>query len=181
MQEERDFAIQYLQNTGQQFVQAFSQLSTSQWLFKPDPETWSIAEIAEHIAYSESAIFHNLIENLKTASPNTPENLVESKAKETKMMQSVNDRSFKVKAPESIRPEGRWKNSEEVAQAFNKIRNHLIEYVKTTEDNLRSFLVPHPFFKQLDIYQWVLFIGGHCERHTAQINEVKSHPDFPQN
>ena len=34
--------------------------------------------------------------------------------------------------------------------------------------------------KKLDGYEWVLFVAGHSERHTKQINEVKADPNFPK-
>jgi len=37
-----------------------------------------------------------------------------------------------------------------------------------------------PLGKQLDAYQWVLFIAAHSERHTKQIDEVKADPHFPK-
>jgi hypothetical protein len=34
--------------------------------------------------------------------------------------------------------------------------------------------------KDLDAYEWVLLIAAHSERHTKQINEVKTDPNFPR-
>jgi hypothetical protein len=33
----------------------------------------------------------------------------------------------------------------------------------------------------MDAYQWLIFNGAHCKRHTAQILEVKADPNFPKN
>jgi hypothetical protein len=38
---------------------------------------------------------------------------------------------------------------------------------------VRSCFAPHPRFKDLDAYQWLLLNGAHGRRHTAQIAEVK--------
>jgi hypothetical protein len=40
--------------------------------------------------------------------------------------------------------------------------------------------VDSPLGKKLDAYEWVLCIAAHSERHTQQINEVKSDPNFPK-
>jgi len=37
----------------------------------------------------------------------------------------------------------------------------------------------HPVFGPLNLYEWVLFIGMHENRHLAQIESVMSSPDFP--
>jgi hypothetical protein len=33
---------------------------------------------------------------------------------------------------------------------------------------------------KLDVYEWVLFLTAHRERHLKQIQEVKSDPNFPK-
>jgi hypothetical protein len=38
-----------------------------------------------------------------------------------------------------------------------------------------------PFGKQMDAYEWILFIAAHSDRHTKQILEVKADPNFPKN
>jgi hypothetical protein len=52
-------------------------------------------------------------------------------------------------------------------------------YVKTTTDDLHGHAGPHPVFKMLDGYQWVLLLSGHSARHTAQIEEVKASAGYP--
>ena len=37
-----------------------------------------------------------------------------------------------------------------------------------------------PLGKNLDPYQWLLFIAAHSERHTKQMLEVKADPNFPK-
>ncbi len=51
--------------------------------------------------------------------------------------------------------------------------------MKTTTDDLRGHGAPHPVFKMLDGYQWVLLLSGHSARHTAQIEEVKAGAGYP--
>src|SRR5580693_7590167 len=56
-QAERDRAIAELTASRQQFLDSVAGLSPTQWNFKPDEKTWSVAECAEHIAVSEDVIF----------------------------------------------------------------------------------------------------------------------------
>jgi hypothetical protein len=37
----------------------------------------------------------------------------------------------------------------------------------------------HPFFGELDPYQWVLVGSWHELRHMRQMDRIKSHPGFP--
>jgi len=55
----------------------------------------------------------------------------------------------------------------------------LINFVKTTPDDLRNHIVTMPF-GSLDDYQMVLFIGAHTNRHVAQMKEVMADPNFPK-
>ena len=53
--EEREAALRSLEGTEDAFLQSIAGLSDKQWRFKPGPDRWSIAEVSEHIAISESA------------------------------------------------------------------------------------------------------------------------------
>ena len=41
-------------------------------------------------------------------------------------------------------------------------------------------MAPHPEMGVMDGYQWLLLIAAHCERHTAQILEIKAMPGYPK-
>jgi hypothetical protein len=51
--------------------------------------------------------------------------------------------------------------------------------LRNTSD-LRDHAVMSPIGKNLDAYEWVLYIAAHSERHTKQILEVKADPNFPK-
>ena len=71
---------------------------------------------------------------------------------------------------------------QESIKLFEDKRAGTIEYVKTTQEDLRDHLFDHPVpaIGTLDGYQWILLISGHTRRHTAQILEVKADANFPQ-
>jgi len=89
------------------------------------------------------------------------------------------DRSQKFQAPEFLRPAARW-NQAALPGEFRTRRDGTIEFLRSTQQDLRSHTLPHPVLKTLDAYQWVLLISAHAQRHTAQIEEVKAHPGFPK-
>lgn len=49
--------LKHLQQTRQAFLDSIADLSDAQWTFRAGPSRWSIAEVAEHIAISETTIF----------------------------------------------------------------------------------------------------------------------------
>jgi hypothetical protein len=95
-------------------------------------------------------------------------------------MTLVVDRTAKFKAPEIIQPTRRWATSGEITKNVLESRARTIEFVSTTQADLRDHFMDHPVFKTLDTYQWILLTSGHMRRHTAQILEVKADPNFPK-
>jgi hypothetical protein len=59
----------------------------------------------------------------------------------------------------------------ELLAAFDADRAVLLRYAGSTTDDLRARLAPHPIAGPIDAYQWLLFLGAHTKRHTAQIAE----------
>ena len=55
-----------------------------------------------------------------------------------------------------------------------------MDYIRTTDDDLRDHFFDHPVLGPMDGYQWLLLIATHSARHTAQIEEVKADPNFPK-
>jgi len=177
--EEREAALKSLQATHDAFLKSIAGLSEKQWKFKPAPDRWSVAEVAEHIAVSESTIF-GMVQGKIMQGPATPEKRTEIKVTDDQILKMVPDRSHKAQAPEFLKPTSRWATREELVKAFEDSRKATMDYVRTSNDDLRDHLGPHPVFGALDGYQWILLLSAHSERHTKQIEEVKADPGFPK-
>jgi hypothetical protein len=177
--EERTKAIDYLKQTQKDFLAAVNGVSEAQWKFKAAPDHWSIAETAEHIAVTEQFIW-DLVTGKIMKSPAAPEKKAEVKGKEEIIMTKIPDRSRKAQAPEPLKPTGRWATREALTKEFESIRAKEIAYVTDTKEDLRSHFEDHPAVKTMDAWQWLLFNGAHCKRHTAQILEVKADPNYPK-
>jgi hypothetical protein len=177
--EEREAALKSLQATHDAFLQSIAGLSEKQWTFKPAPDRWSVAEVSEHIAVSESMIF-GLVQSKFMAGPATPEKRAEVKVTDEVILAKVPDRSRKAQAPEFLKPTGRFADRAAVTKAFEDARKNTMDYVKTTQDDLRDHFGPHPMLGTMDAYQWILLISAHSERHTKQIEEVKADANFPK-
>src|SRR5262249_48130489 len=93
-QPERDKALASLQSTHDKFVQSISGLSEKQWKFKPAPDRWSVAEVAEHITIAESGIF-GLVQQKIMQGPITPEMRASVAGKDELILAKVPDRSVK--------------------------------------------------------------------------------------
>jgi len=142
---ERDSLMRHLLQTRQAFLDSISGLSEAQWTFRAGADRWSIAEVAEHIAISETTILHIVTDQIMKG------------------------------------PAVRWATRDALTKDFLTAREKTATYVKTTTDDLHGHGGPHPVFKMLDGYQWVLLLSGHSARHTAQIEEVKTSAGYPAN
>ena len=176
---EREHAVAELESSRQAFLDATSGLSDAQWNFKAAPERWSIAECAEHIGVTEAFVL-KLITEQALKGPAEPEKRNEVQGKDSSIMVTGLDRSTKFKAPEVIQPNRRWTTSGEITKNVLENRARTIEFVSTTQEDLRDHFMDHPVFKTLDTYQWILLTSAHMRRHTAQILEVKADPNFPK-
>ena len=175
-QQERDSLLTHLQQTRQAFLDSISGLSDAQWTFKAGPDRWSIAEVAEHIAVSETTILKIVTDQIMKG-PAVPRNA--NPVSDEKLLAWLLDRSSKFQAPEMLKPTNRWATREALTKDFIAAREKTATYVKTTTDDLHGHAGPHPVFKMLDGYQWVLLLSGHSARHTAQIEEVKASAGYP--
>ncbi|HSO75534.1 MAG TPA: DinB family protein [Blastocatellia bacterium] len=175
-QADLDRALQYLETTKKNVVDATRGLSAAQWNFKPSPFRWSVAQAMEHIAASEDLLRQIAEDQIKKAPPAPDRDL---KKTDDMVLEVIPDRSKKFQAPEQLRPTNQFGSPEVALKHFLESRAKTIELLKNTPD-LRAHAVDSGLFKKLDAYQRILFIGAHSERHTKQILEVKSDPKFPK-
>jgi len=175
------FLIDYLTQTQQDFLNSIKGLSEAQWKFKPAPERWSVAEVAEHIALSEEMIGENLTGKILKTPTATAEQKAKTQGLEEKILQAMTDRTNKYKAPEKLQPASKFASAKEAAKAFNARRDAHISLAKTTpESELRGHVSGPSPMGDLDAYQWMLFMAAHSKRHTAQLEEVRADPSFPK-
>ena len=176
-QQDKDQLIQHLERTRKIFHDAIAGVNSQQWTFKASPERWSIAECAEHLAVTED-LLRDLatVKMMQSPAPSEPP---AKRVSDAEVLKFVTDRSQKGKAPEVLQPKSRYPSKAEVSAAFDKTRDVSINYVKTTQDDLRSRFNPGPR-GATDAYQYLLLMAGHTERHSMQIEEVKASPGYPK-
>jgi uncharacterized damage-inducible protein DinB len=177
-QGERDRAMSHLHSTRKMLLDTVAPLTEAQWKFKPGPDVWSVAEIAEHLAVSEETIMGLVKKTL--SEPAAPEKKAEVKGKDEVVLKVIADRSRKAQAPEMIRPTGRYSTKQAVVNGFKANRDRTIQFVQTTDAELRLHFAPHPFAGTIDTYQWILLTSAHTDRHVQQMKEVIAHTAFPK-
>lgn len=176
-EKDREFALKYLNDTKVDFVKELTGLSDAQLNFRPAPNRWTIAEVAEHIILAEGAI-SGLIQGQILKSPAVEGDVF--RANDKGVILAITNRAEKFTAPEMLKPNARFKTREELLVNFDKARSQTIEFVKVNKVNMRNHFFDNPLMGMIDGYQWLLFATGHCERHLAQLKEVKTDSAYPK-
>jgi hypothetical protein len=176
--EEKSYADKLLKDTEKGVFDAVKGLSEAQLKFKPAPDQWSVEECVKHIAISETNLWGMVDGTLKQAA--NPEKRMDIKMTDEQVVKGLEDRTNKVKTADAFKPENTpFKSSEDALASFKQNRQKLIDYVKSTNGDLRNHVASSPI-GTYDAYQLILLIGAHSNRHTQQIEEVKADPNFPK-
>jgi Protein of unknown function (DUF664). len=178
-QQERDFAVQFMVLTRDTLLMDVKGLTPAQLNFKADTSRWSVAQCVEHIALAEAALTMAYQQALN--SPADPSKRDSIKYSDQQIMHFLTDRSRKFQAPEMLRPVGTFSSFQASLDSFVARRNRNIEFVKTTQADLRDHCSIFPGVGTVDDYQVILFMVAHSKRHTLQLEEVKANPNFPKN
>ncbi|MEP7267322.1 MAG: DinB family protein [Saprospiraceae bacterium] len=176
--DERKSAIKYIKWTSKEMKKTLKGLSPAQLNFHEAADKWSIQDCLYHIAFSEGALRGAL--DGAVAAPADPAAKAELKATDEQIKNGVTDRTNKVKTAPPFEPQNTgFKSYDEAKTAFKTKRAALIELIKTTQVDLRNHIVSLPF-GNMDAYQMALFIAGHSNRHTKQMQEVKMASAYPK-
>ena len=167
--------FEYLEETKEDLEESIKDLSDEQMQYKPDEESWSVAEIVEHIIIVEGAL-KNMLESKIQAGESQGE---EAKMSDEEVVGFITDRSSKIQTQDQFQPSGKFSSADEAIDEFDDQRESIVDWLKDSDVDMRKYVNEFPFGK-IDAYQTILFMAGHTERHTAQIEEVKSGSGFPE-
>jgi len=140
---------------------------------RPAPERWSAGELLEHLARVESGCARVIAKRAARAR----ESGVGPEHEDSSMLGALDDRplrdrSRKLTAPEIVAPAGGF-DRERALEALATSRAELTRAVADADGlALREVRHLHVALGELDLYQWILFVGQHEERHLAQLEEI---------
>ena len=169
---ERQHLVAHLEMTAAWLADEVTDLTPSQASFRPARDAWTIAEVLEHLVVVAPIYWQDLQSALKQPAAGRT-----SAMKDEDVLWYGIDRRAKEQAIPGERPPGDLRDLRAGLQAYRKHHDRLLQYVKTTDDNLRNHIVPR---QRCDAYQWALLISTHEQRHVLQIREIKGHPRFPK-
>jgi hypothetical protein len=177
-EKERKEADKFLTESEKEVFKTVDKLTDAQLTFKAAPDKWSVQDCMYHIAATEKGLWGMVSASLKDSAH--PEKRKDIKWTDEDVKKNIEDRSNKVKTSTQLEPQNTgFKTMAEATASFKENRDKLINFVKTTPDDLRNHITTMPF-GPLDDYQMVLFIGAHTNRHVKQMKEVMADPNFPK-
>lgn len=173
--EDREHLLVHFQMTTQMVAEQVRGLSPAQLEYRASPDRWTIRECISHLAVAEPDYWREL-----TASVKAPADMKSKKssASDADIMWYGIDRVVHTKTGGGHEKVETYKNMGEALAKFQALRSTMIEYIKSTNDDLRA----HSFGEKetIDCWQWMLEISTHAERHIQQIREIKNDPNFPK-
>ena len=167
---ERQRLVAHMEMTARWLEDEVSGLSPRQLTFRPTPTAWSILEVVDHLVVV-GPIYWKDLQNAKPVS-----------AARVGMMNDADvlwygiDRTDREIALRAEEPSRKLQDLKPAMQAYRAQHGELLQYVRTTTDDLRARLVDR---QQCDAYQWALLISTHEQRHILQIREIKANQKFP--
>lgn len=172
--EERQRLVAHLEMTASWLIDEVSGLSSAQLQFRRAPNTWTIMQVLEHVVVVGPIYW----EDLQRAVKSQPRDRTGSSTDANILWYGI-DRTPTVRerAVPAEEPKGQLRELQAGLDAYRKAHARLLQYIKTTPDDLRSHVVER---QGCDAYQWALLISTHEQRHILQIREIKSDAMFPK-
>ncbi|MCR8641988.1 DinB family protein [Paenibacillus sp. N1-5-1-14] len=154
-----------LKETRDDLLVLLARLNEEQLIKRKDSDSWSIAQIFQHLSKTEELYSIAIKRGLKTD---------EDSIMEHKSMDVLIDRSNKLEAPDMVIPVDETLDHNEIIARLRNSREKLHAILNAVEDpsilSRRSFV--HPVFKEMLLIDWVESLYVHEQRHMKQINEI---------
>lgn len=151
--------------------QLVNSLTAEQLAALPAGETWTAAEIVEHIAIVQNGMAKISAKLLTQAQAAGKSADGAARLSENFTTKAAEARNVKLEAPDRVRPSGSQsieeslKKMDETQRELENLRP-LFESVECSD-----FKFPHPFMGDLTAHEWLALVGGHEARHLRQISQ----------
>jgi uncharacterized damage-inducible protein DinB len=165
--------MDYISNSRADLFTAVAGLPEEVASRRPASGSWSIAEILDHLRKVEKGtllLAHRLLWQAKSSGLG-PETSTESVLSSLDTLQIAVPR-IRVNAPERVMPDFNVP-AEQSLQHLRQSREELQALLQSVDGlALGALTFEHPFAGVLNLYQWILILGQHEERHTRQIKDT---------
>jgi hypothetical protein len=168
---DRQRVLAHLEMTEAWLVSELESLSAAQLTFKMTPESWSIKDVVEHLAIAEPQYWTQLQESMQQPVG------YKSESTDAAILWYGIDRSNRTTTGEARVPKGQFAGVQESLASFRKLRATMTTFARDTQEDLRGRQLKGG---NMDVYQWLLMISTHSQRHIMQVREIKAHSAYPK-
>lgn len=154
-------------------LDAASAVPTDSWQTRPGEGRWSVSEIFEHLHRVERSAAAVLAKRIaKAHAEGHPAETESGSVLGTMDRFRVSELDRKLVAPELAVPTENL-GRETAERRLAESRAALLAAIENGDGlALGTIRHTHLRFGELDLYQWILFVGEHEARHTAQLRDV---------
>lgn len=140
---------------------------------QPGADRWSVAQVLQHLGIIEKRIGLGMSKWVTDArSGGLGSETETSSVMNSLPLELITDRSQRRNAPEEVRPRGDT-DARSAWAALQQSRETLrAAFLAGDGLALSQVIQPHPVLGPINLYQWMLFVGSHEMRHTAQVIEI---------
>ena len=168
---ERQRVVAHLEMTESWLGSELDGLSDAQLAFRMKPDAWSVQEVVEHLAIAEPQYWQQVQDSLKQPLG------YKSESTDAAILWYGIDRTNRQTTGEARVPKGKYENVKQSFGDFKKLRATMMEFARNTQEDLRGRQLQGG---KMDVYQWLLMISTHSQRHILQIRETKAHSAYPR-
>lgn len=168
---ERERLVAHLEMTERWLGLELRGLSEAQLKWRAAEGKWSILEVLDHLTVAEPQYWQWLEEGRKA-----PATVKRGPEPDENFLWYGIDRTQRNKTAAAREPKGQLARAADGLAKLGMLRATMLEYARTTQDDLRAHTVEK---SKTDLYQWLLMISTHAQRHLLQIQEVKASAGYP--
>lgn len=174
-EEDRQYLLDNLNRTTAALEAEVANLTDAQWHFKETPESWSIAQVIEHLGIYERKYYNErYVVGLMPAEPQLLETTKEDSYYVEWMAEEQPHNAPTGDVPLELMPgKNNW-------TYFLEGRKLNIKRITENQVDFRTHFTYRSNEQRWNIHQLYIILFAHCDRHLRQVMRIKSHPDFPK-
>ena len=165
--------MDFVEKKREKLLQSFSGVSPETMRRRATDEGWSVAEIIDHLRLVETSVAKVISKRAREARANGvgDEKSTDSVLKSLDQLGIEASTAF-MEAPSFVRPQQNVDVTAAIA-GLDESREALRAAAESASGlALTEIKQRHYTFGELDLYQWIVFLGQHEGRHTRQIERT---------
>ncbi len=167
---ERVTALRHLDANEARLRALTGSLSEDEWTSRPDADSWSPAEIIEHIAAAEAGLLGQV---RRAVEGGAPVERFRSSHPDELVRHVLLDRGERFKTVPAMVPNQRFGDHTGSLGALASSRSSLRAFIAAMPADVRDYGFDSPVDEEpIDGYQMILLTAAHADRHTEQLDET---------